>query len=549
MKASDFIAQLNKAVNAETLYVSGAWGIELRSGNSRVDTLFKQYKRNREHKAEIDAVMDKGYFGDDCVCLLKSIFWGWDAKYPTSGGAGGAKYASNGVPDCTEDYMIQVCDDLSTDFTNIIPAELVWTDGHIGCYIGNGLVIECTPQWDNCVQITGLANVGKTFNNKTRTWKKHGKSPWIDYSEYLQPQGNDVEIDKGIDISRWQEGFDLNSAKLQGFNTVILRAGYADGGYGKDYMFDQFYEDAKNGGWRIGAYYFGCAFSVEDAKKEANYFIQYLQGKEIKKVYYDVEAKMLNQGKQHLTDIIKAFCDTLNNAGYICGVYTSESHFNSCMYDEQLRNYPHWVAKYSKTPPILKSNNAVEIWQYGGSTNYIRTPQIDGRVIDQDFIYDWSEGDVTVIDMGFSGKSIHEIALEIVDKKMYGIGEDRKNILGSLYNDVQNEVNRICAERASATTDKSIDQLANEVLADMWGKNPTRAIKLTLAGYDAKAVQKRVNEICTERKAKEKIYVVQPGDTLTKIAKKYGTTVERLMEVNVIPNKNLIYVGQTLTIA
>lgn len=42
---------------------------------------------------------------------------------------------------------------------------------------------------------------------------------------------------------------------------------------------------------------------------------------------------------------------------------------------------------------------------------------------------------------------------------------------------------------------KTIDELAREVLDRKWGDNPYRAEALTKAGYDAKAVQNRVNEI------------------------------------------------------
>lgn len=43
-----------------------------------------------------------------------------------------------------------------------------------------------------------------------------------------------------------------------------------------------------------------------------------------------------------------------------------------------------------------------------------------------------------------------------------------------------------------------------------------------------------------------KTYTVQKGDTLTKIAKAYGTTVNKLVELNGIKNKNLINVGQVI---
>ena len=45
-----------------------------------------------------------------------------------------------------------------------------------------------------------------------------------------------------------------------------------------------------------------------------------------------------------------------------------------------------------------------------------------------------------------------------------------------------------------------------------------------------------------------KWYVVRPSDTLTKIAEKFGTTVQRLMWLNDISDPNLIYPRQRLRI-
>ena len=323
----------------------------------------------------------------------------------------------------------------------------------------------------------------------------------------------------GIDVSAWQKGFDLNSAKAEGFTTVICKAGGADAGRYKDSQFENFYKQAVDKGFKVGAYYFGCAFSVEAAIQEANYFISYLSGKRIVHVYYDVEGKMLNQGYQHLTEIIAAFCQTLINAGYACGVYTSESHFNSRFNDNAVAIFPHWVARYSSTPPHLKSIAPIEIWQYGGSTNYLRSPKIGKYTIDQDIIYiDWVDPDSQPI------------------------------------------VNEVTIPQYT----KTVDELAQEVLANVWGTGISRKIALTKAGYDYYAVQKKVDEIIGRRKATGKEYVVQEvaktipvigitvkrGETLSAIAKRYNTTVDALMKANPdIKNKNLIYVGQYIKIA
>ncbi len=44
-------------------------------------------------------------------------------------------------------------------------------------------------------------------------------------------------------------------------------------------------------------------------------------------------------------------------------------------------------------------------------------------------------------------------------------------------------------------TDKTIDQLAREVISGKWGNGEERKRRLTQAGYDYKAVQKIVNSM------------------------------------------------------
>lgn len=43
-------------------------------------------------------------------------------------------------------------------------------------------------------------------------------------------------------------------------------------------------------------------------------------------------------------------------------------------------------------------------------------------------------------------------------------------------------------------------------------------------------------------------YIVKKGDNLTKIAKRYGTTISNLVKLNNIADANKIYVGQKLII-
>ena len=51
-----------------------------------------------------------------------------------------------------------------------------------------------------------------------------------------------------------------------------------------------------------------------------------------------------------------------------------------------------------------------------------------------------------------------------------------------------------------------------------------------------------------EPEKKEVVYTVRAGDTLSAIAKKYGTTYQKIAKDNNIPNPNIIYIGQKLVI-
>lgn len=83
---------------------------------------------------------------------------------------------------------------------------------------------------------------------------------------------------------------------------------------------------------------------------------------------------------------------------------------------------------------------------------------------------------------------------------------------------------------------KTVEEIAKEVLAGLWGNGADRKSRLTAAGYDYAAVQKKVNELAagssTPAAPVVKTHKVVKGDTLTAIAKKYNTTVAEILKAN-----------------
>lgn len=93
-------------------------------------------------------------------------------------------------------------------------------------------------------------------------------------------------------------------------------------------------------------------------------------------------------------------------------------------------------------------------------------------------------------------KSIDEIAKEVINGK-WGNGDARKKALtdaGYDYTAVQTKVNSLLSG-STASASKSIDELAKEVIQGKWGNGQDRVNRLTKAGYDYNAVQKKVNQM------------------------------------------------------
>lgn len=171
---------LDVAQNYKTLYVMGCFGAPMTAANKKRYTQNHTYNKQAARTKMINAA-SADTFGFDCVCLIKGLLWGWRGDKTKT--YGGASYAVNGVPDIGADTMITKCKDVSTaGWANMEVGEALWVKGHIGIYIGNGLAVECTPSWENKVQVTAVKNIGAKSGYNARTWTKHGKLPYVTYT-------------------------------------------------------------------------------------------------------------------------------------------------------------------------------------------------------------------------------------------------------------------------------------------------------------------------------------------------------------------------------
>ena len=196
MNSNEFVNKLkNIANNYKTLYVLGCFGAPMNITNKKRYTNNNSYNKRR---ASIINSATADTFGFDCVCLIKGILWGWNGDKNKN--YGGAEYCSNGVPDVGADQIMNYCTRVTTNFNNIEVGEVVHMKGHVGVYVGDGLVVECTPKWGNDVQVTALGNIGKKVGYNSRIWTNHGKLEWI---EYVKPEPSGKYV-TGEEVKNWQ---------------------------------------------------------------------------------------------------------------------------------------------------------------------------------------------------------------------------------------------------------------------------------------------------------------------------------------------------------
>lgn len=192
---------------------------------------------------------------------------------------------------------------------------------------------------------------------------------------------------KGIDVSEHQENIDWQKVKDAGVEFVMIRVGfqgYTEGQFHPDNLAQTHYNGAKAAGLKVGAYIFSQAISAEEGKKNAEYLLEQTKDWEIDLYlainWEDTGNRTTSVDARCLTDITKAFCQTVAQAGKKPIVYFSTDLAKNRMYLEELKDYPFWLSQYTAE---MDFSHPVTMWQF---TNTGRIPGINVDV-DIDWYY------------------------------------------------------------------------------------------------------------------------------------------------------------------
>ncbi len=173
----------------------------------------------------------------------------------------------------------------------------------------------------------------------------------------------------GIDISTWQKPKLIDYDKIaQQVDFVILRLGYTgsrDGvSWAKDAEFDKHYQEFKKRKVPIGVYWFSRADSPEKGAAEARVVLSLVKDLQLEfPIWWDTEDTTYQNkvSRSVLTATAKAFCSTIEAAGYYVGIYASLSWANTHLNMADLKRYDFWLAQYNDKPTYAGSFG---MWQY-----------------------------------------------------------------------------------------------------------------------------------------------------------------------------------------
>lgn len=183
--------------------------------------------------------------------------------------------------------------------------------------------------------------------------------------------GSAYTASQGVDVSEWQQEIRWQEVAGSDIDFAVIRCGfrrYASGNLEQDSYFEENYRGAGEAGLRRGVYFFSQAVSPEEAREEAAYVLQLLDGRVPElPVFYDWETVTAPDGRANgldgetVTACAAAFCQTLEQAGYPTGVY-----FNLQMgyhtYDlSALKGPMFWLAEPGAHPTFYYH---AALWQY-----------------------------------------------------------------------------------------------------------------------------------------------------------------------------------------
>ncbi len=327
---------------------------------------------------------------------------------------------------------------------------------------------------------------------------------------------SDDTIYEGIDVSSYQGEIDFKRVKEDGIEVVYIKA--TEGTTYIDPYLERNYQKAKENGIKVGLYHYVTARSEEQAKREARFFVSKASGKNLDcKLAMDFE-RFGSLTKSEINRIGLVFLQEVERLSGKQAILYSNAYTASNIWEGENTNYPLWVAEYGVERPVNSGTwDSWAGWQY---TDVGEVRGINGYVDRDKFTKEVFLDDTSVVPPVEKPDEGETDPTPEKTKRITIRWGDTLSALAIKYNTTVSELVKL-------------NNIANPNLI-----------------YAGETLLVPTNEADDNSSTGEntEIYTVKSGDTLSRIAQRYNTTVMRIASDNNIQNIHLIYPGQQLQV-
>ncbi len=269
-------------------------------------------------------------------------------------------------------------------------------NGHTSGTTGKSLGIEALK-----IRLKGVdntANIQYQAHVQTVGWQD-----WKNEEQIAGTTGRNLKIEaieikivdkiqnttqKGIDVSTYQDTINWKKVKENGVEFAMIRTGIRGYGVSSDGINGKIVQDSKfveningaiNNNIEVGVYFFSQAINEQEAIEEANFTLSLIKKYKITyPIAIDTEesshpnklGRADNLTVEQRTKVVKAFCETIEKAGYEPMIYANKWWLKEKLDMSKLSSYSIWLAHYTgatQDDPLAKPSDyegKYIMWQY-----------------------------------------------------------------------------------------------------------------------------------------------------------------------------------------
>lgn len=241
------------------------------------------------------------------------------------------------------------------------------------------LLCACSQRSGGSGGSSGPVDIFDTAIESPYDW---GNLVWDGYGRVDYVADGQVRSRIGIDVSEHNGPIDWEAVADDGISFVYVRAawrGSTEGGLYEDEHFEDYLAGAHEAGLDVGLYVYSQAMDADEGREEAEFVLGLLDGRPLElpiafdhETTADYTGRSDNITRDACTAAARAFCDTIEEAGYRAVIYGNSYEF-ARMDILSFQRQGYWLAEYDDEPSVPLY---LYVWQYSnqGSVAGIDSP-------------------------------------------------------------------------------------------------------------------------------------------------------------------------------